>query len=78
MKTCTSCGGSGYYDAGGSPSCAACSGTGNIPLIRDSDKIEILDILESEFVGLFDGETPVSGADLVDFLSDQINSRKLY
>ena len=27
-KTCTACGGSGYYDSHGSPLCGACDGTG--------------------------------------------------
>jgi DnaJ-class molecular chaperone len=30
MVTCTACSGSGYYDAGGSPSCGACGGTGKV------------------------------------------------
>lgn len=30
LVTCTACSGSGYYDAGGSPACGGCDGTGRI------------------------------------------------
>ena len=28
LNTCIACGGTGYYDAKGSPKCSACNGTG--------------------------------------------------
>lgn len=48
MSDCTSCSGSGYYDADGSPPCGSCNGTGTRQ-VNAEDLAEQLETLTEKY-----------------------------